>query len=261
MRKFWKKGVWLLFVAGIGTVLGFAKSEHKQIPCEIPSIIINQDTGHDFVTNEMVLEKLNNIGYSFQGNQLCEVDLHRVESEIMKISGVAHVEAYTYVNGGLQIDVVQRRPILRVINYSGSSFYIDEKGLTMPISDHYSAKVPVVSGNFNEPLNANINEIAKVDSLADKTLLDDMFIIASTIDTSDFWKNQIVQIHVNRKKEFEMIPRVGNQRILFGSSESAEGKFKKLEIFYKKGIDAERLNLYDTLSVEYKGQIVCSKIN
>jgi len=261
MKKFWKKGIWLLFVAGICTVLGFAKSEHKRIPCELPLISINHDTGHDFVTDEMVLEKLRNIGYSFQGDQICEVDLFRIESEIKKISGVARVEAYTYIDGGLQIDVVQRRPILRVINYSGTSFYLDEKGLTMPISDHYSAKVPVVSGNFNEPLNANVNEIAKVDSIADKTLLDDMFIIASTIDTSDFWKNQIVQIHVNRNKEFEMIPRVGSQRIMFGSAEAAEGKFKKLEIFYKKGIDADRLNLYDTLSVEYKGQIVCSKIN
>ena len=261
MKKFLKIGAWVLFVAGIGTVLGFAKSEHEKIPCELPQISINHDTGHDFVSDEMVLDRLNNIGYNFQGDQLCEVDLFRVETELMKISGVEHVEAYVFVNGGLQIDVKQRRPILRVINSTGMSFYIDANGNSMPISQHYSAKVPVVTGKFDEPMNLNMSDILNNDSIKEVSLLDDMFQLAKAIDANSFWQNQIVQIYVNETKEFELIPRVGRQRIMFGTAESTEGKFKKLEIFYKKGIKADRLNLYDTLSVKYKGQIVCSKIN
>lgn len=260
MKRFWKIGIWVMFVAGIGTVLGFAKSKHRQIPCETPAININQDTGHDFVTKEMVLDRLNNIGYSFHGDQLCEVDLFRVESEIRKIAGVAHVEAYTYVNGVLQIDVKQRRPILRVMNMNGTSFYLDEHGNSMPISERYTAKVPVVSGRFNEPLNMNISTVLESDTIRDETLLDEMFTMAEEIDANRFWQDQIVQIYVNAEQEFELIPRVGNHRIIFGDAESASGKFRKLEIFYKE-LEAERLNQYDTLTVKYKGQIVCSKNN
>ncbi len=260
IRKALKASVWLLFVVGIIAVLGFAQSKHRQIPCESPQIYINQDTGHDFVTDQMVLERLRNVGYAFQGDQLCEVDLALVEQEVRKIPGVEQVDAYTYVNGNLQIDVQQRRPILRVINASGMSFYLDDKGYSMPISRRYAAKVPVVTGQFEEPLNLNAVDALESDSIGEISLLDEMFMLAKQIDENRFWQSQIVQIYVNQDQEFELIPRVGDQRIMFGNAESIEGKFQKLELFYKKGY-ADRLNQYDTLSVMYKGQIVCSKVN
>jgi cell division protein FtsQ len=259
MKKLVKIGGWIVFVAAIGVVLGFAKSRHKEIPCDVPSVVIHHDSGFDFVTEEMVLERLRNIGYNFTGEHLCEVDLPRIEQEIVKIAGVDRVESFVYLNGDLVIDVKQRRPIVRLINDSGTSFYVDDEGNSMPLSDQCHAKVPVITGCFNEPTNINAIEAESLDSNSQITLLDEMFRVASCIDENDFWKNQIVQIYVNCDKEFELIPRVGNQRILFGPARKVKDKFKKLEIFYKNGIRPEQLNLYDTLTVKYKGQIVCSK--
>ena len=257
MKKLLKIGSWVLFVASTFVVLGFAKSRHSKIPCEIPKIIIHHDTGFDFVSSEMVLEQLRNIGYNFQSNQLCEVDLRSIEEKIVKVPGVAKVEAYVFLNGELIIDITQRRPIVRIINASGTSFYMDDNGNSMPLSTHCFAKVPVITGYFEESVNCSVLQF---DSQQKKeSLLDEMYSVASCIDENEFWQNQLVQMYINRNLELEMIPRVGDQRILFGEMNNVNDKFKKLEIFYKQGIKAERLNLYDTLSIKYKDQIVCSK--
>ncbi len=51
-----------------------------------------------------------------------------------------------------------------------------------------------------------------------------------------FWSEQIVQIYVNRKGEYELIPRVGAHQILLGSMEQWEKKLRNLELLYRQGL-------------------------
>lgn len=259
MKKYLKITYWSLFVVGVGVLFGFAQSGHRTVPCDAPIIHINQDTGHDFVTKEEVMQRLKDIGYSFDGQEWCEIDLIRVEETVRKIPGVEKVDAYTYVNGRLQIDVKQRRPILRIINRNGSSFYLDDKGNTMPLSNTYHARIPIVTGMLNELPNRKMNDILIHDSIANETLLDELYHVAKAVDENEFWQNQVVQMVVASKKELEIIPRVGDHRILMGKMENFDKKLNKLELFYEQAIETSQLNKYDTLIVKYKGQIVCSK--
>ena len=85
--------------------------------------------------------------------------------------------------------------------------------------------------------------------------------MSKLINNDTFLKSQIVQIHINNNGYFELIPRIGNQRILFGSSENMENKFKKIKLFYTNGPNSKDLNKYDTLNILYENQIICSKRN
>jgi cell division protein FtsQ len=85
--------------------------------------------------------------------------------------------------------------------------------------------------------------------------------MSKLINNDSFLKSQIVQIYINNNGYFEFIPRIGNQRILFGSIENMEKKFKKIKLFYKNGPQPKDLNKYDTLNVLYENQIICSKRN
>jgi cell division protein FtsQ len=85
--------------------------------------------------------------------------------------------------------------------------------------------------------------------------------MSKIINNDSFLKSQIVQIHINNNGYFEFIPRIGNQRILFGLAENMENKFKKIKLFYTNGPQVKELNNYDTLNVIYKNQIICSKRN
>jgi len=82
--------------------------------------------------------------------------------------------------------------------------------------------------------------------------------ISKYINTDAFWKAQIQQLFVNTNGDIELIPAVGNQIIIFGDEKNIADKFEKLKIFYKK---AEKINAwtkYDTININFKGQVVCS---
>ena len=83
--------------------------------------------------------------------------------------------------------------------------------------------------------------------------------VTNYVRTHDFWNAQIEQVYVNADGELELIPRVGNQTILFGDEKGMEEKFSKLYTFYKEGLSKTGWNQYKTINVTFKDQVVCSK--
>ena len=105
----------------------------------------------------------------------------------------------------------------------------------------------------------NANKIIANDSLRKLHTIDDIYLVAKAIDKSELIKLQALQVFVNRKTEFEITPRVGRNRLMLGDSENIENKLSRLERFYTTVIKPKELNNFDTISVKYNNQIVCSK--
>ena len=79
------------------------------------------------------------------------------------------------------------------------------------------------------------------------------------LQENDFWNNQIEQIYVHPDNEVELIPRVGNHRIVLGSFVDFEEKLDNLRLFYEKAIPKVGWEKYSIISLKYKDQIVCTK--
>ncbi len=253
---------WSLFAIGILVLLGFANIEYSDKECSKANVSISKETGHDFVTEEAILSKLNDIGYTFEGQRMRDIEIDHIEKSIAQLPGVKSTEVYKFNDGTVNIEIEQRRPVARVISSDGlMSYYIDDEGGLMPLSEDYIAKVPVFNGSIHVSRidEITVGEIEASDSLQKVYVLEDIYKVAMQLDKNEFMSSQVVQVYVNPKKEFEMIPRVGNHRILFGGSNDAELKFRKLEKFYTEVIEPKELNLYDTLNIKYKNQIICSK--
>lgn len=261
MKKVLKISAWSLFAIGTLVLLSFVDANYEAIDCNSPVINIDKSNGHDFVTEESVLEKMNDMGYSFDGQLFGDIEVARIEQALLDMPGVKTAQVFKYNSGAVQIEIDQRKPIARVIIKGGLvSFYLDAAGEKMPLSDDYVARVPIFNGEIKEAKNAySVNELYENDSLKEISVLDDIYEIALLFETNAFMKAQIVQVYFNKQLEMEMIPRVGNHRILFGNAENAEIKFKKLTKFYTEVIEPKELNLYDTINSKYINQIICSK--
>lgn len=143
----------------------------------------------------------------------------------------------------LKINITEREPIARIFNSDGNSFYIDSSITKLSLSDKFSARLPVFT-NFP----ATDNSLTK----ADKNLLAEIKNISLYILQSPFWMAQIEQVDITPQKSFEMIPKIGNQVIVFGSSENYEEKFHNLFTFYKNVQSKVGWSKYSTLNVSYK---------
>lgn len=259
MNKIFQISLWVIVLAGVAIILGFVNKSQQQILFSKPVITIDYETENRFINEEDVLSQIMNKNDT--GTLLLnQFDVTAIEEKLKHNNAIKDAQVYKTVDAKLNVNVKQRRPIVRIFS-NNESYYIDEEGSLMPLSNHYTARVLVVNGNLKEPFAkrylfnySNLN-----DSLIDKTLLDDIYKMAKYIDQSEFWKAQIEQVTVNKLLELELIPKVGNHKIVFGGVEGLEGKFQKLMIFYQKGLSKTGWNEYSEINLKYKNQVVCKK--
>src|SRR6476661_1829098 len=73
------------------------------------------------------------------------LDLKKLEMSVNKQEMVQKADVFVSVDGVLKAVVKQKTPVGRVFDEKGS-FYIDSEGNKMPLSDNYTARVPLLSG-------------------------------------------------------------------------------------------------------------------
>ena len=144
------------------------------------------------------------------------------------------------------------------------NYYLDDDGKMMPLSDKYTSNVLVANGNISESFGQNyfrsVANIAKDSTLRARSVLDELYAMATYINKDEFWKAQIQQIYINNDKEMELIPLVCNHKIIFGDTSNMEEKFNKLLTFYKQGLSyTGDWNKYSIINLKFKNQIVCTK--
>jgi cell division protein FtsQ len=150
-----------------------------------------------------------------------------------------------------------------VFNVYDESYYLDKDGNVMPTSDNYTARVPVASGFImDKQFKMQRFKVAEMtDSMNQRSSLDELFKLATFIRNDEFWKAQIQQIRVEPNGELTLIPTVGDHHILLGGTDKMEQKFKKLLLFYRKGLNKTGWDQYSHINLKYKDQVICTKKN
>jgi len=262
MNKWLQISIWIVTILLIIVTLGFVNESKNETVFSKPLINIDYETENRFISEEDVLSQI--VSVVDTGILLLNrFNVTDIEEKLNNNHSIKGAQVYKTINGKLIVNVKQRRPIARIFPKNSVSYYIDENGNLMPLSNKYSARLLVVSGNLNEPFakRYKFNYNSLHDTLMNKTMLDDIYKLTEYIDKSEFWKAQIEQIVVNKVSEFELIPKVGNHKIVFGEIDNLEGKFEKLMIFYKKGLSKTGWNEYTEINLKYKNQVVCKKRN
>lgn len=261
MKKAIQIGSWVLLCTSLLVVLGFVGSSHADTICHSIEIDIDRSNGNYFVEEEDIHAMVYHEMDTLVGRPIAFIETEKLEYKINNHPAVSNAEVYKTIDGKLMIQVKQRTPIVRLFATNGDSYYLDSTGKVMPISEKYTSRVFVANGYLNDAfLEVNqINARNVPDELKDSVSIDDIFHFAEFIRKDRFWKAQIEQLYVNKDFEIELIPRVGNHRIVFGDATEIEKKFDKLKIFYDKGLSKTGWNEYSVINLKYANQVVCKK--
>ncbi len=246
---------WLLVLLGAAalTISAIAAREAKNIQ-EIEVTVIPLADGELLLTELQVREELEkSFTKPLASLLLAEVDVRRVESVLERHPLVASADAYVDADMRLHVKVIQRNPLLRVVANNGQNYYLDQEGVRMPLSEVYTARVPVASGNIVVWSNDYLTQ--------DQHPLRDLYELARLLNQDDFYKALIEQIYVNNKGEYILAPKVGDQLIYLGryEKEKTRERLARLKIFYEKGIPYEGWRKYAAFDLRYADQVVCKK--
>ena len=192
------------------------------------------------------------------GMPLSSIPLLDMEQRIRAYPLVKQADVYSTSDGVLHVEIGQRFPILRIINAYQEHFYIDEEGRVLSHLPHFSAHIPVVTGEIRVHPADLPAVIRRQKPGVSPDCWQSLFELALFLQKDPFWKAQIQEIHVLDNQEFRLIPSMGPP-IIFGPWEDARDKFDRLFTLYRKGLPAVGWDKYRSINVKYKGQIICTK--
>jgi cell division protein FtsQ len=256
--------MWVLLVGGFITLLSFTLWEHNSLSCKNYVIRIDYGNADTLVTKTDIYNLIKKTGNVLKGEMIGDIDVSAIEREIRHQPYVAHAEVFLTLDGIVEINILQRQPILRIFNQKGESFYLDGMGSLLPLNPTFSARVLVANGfvdeSYSKRTNYMIDSVRQKDSAEYRAVMINLLKLATYIVKDRFLRVQIEQIYVDKLGEFELLPRVGNHVIIFGPAEDLEDKFSRLFAFYKYGLSKTGWNKYNVINIKFKNQVVCSKI-
>jgi cell division protein FtsQ len=240
LKKFLKYIFLPILLGGIGFLYGFSNQRNSQQTIT-KSVVKFQSNEPYFLTEEIVNKLLiqNNAIVKKQAKSV--IDLYKLEEQVLESPYVEKVSLFITVDGNLNTVIKQREPIARILN-GNSSYYVDSQAVKVPISENYSARVPVISGISNE------KEVSSLIVLLNK-IVDD-----------DFLSKEIIGIELRAQNEYMFTVRSGNYRINFGDLTEIDSKIKKLKAFYSKVFLDSTIHKYKTINIKYHNQVVGEKI-
>lgn len=241
---------WLICLSSLIVFMSFIEEKKQELTCA--KVKIDISGSQRYIERSEINRLLTRNKERLVGKVLTTLHIHDIENVLKANPFIEQAKVYTDMDGSIWVQIKQREPVLRVLNAFNQDFYIDQNGLKMPISIHYTANVLASNGFIMETFSN------KVDTLKTK-IAKDLFTTALFIEKDTLWSQQIEQIYVNTNAEFELVPRVGDHKIILGNTDSLTTKFNNLLVFYKKALPIVGWNTYKTINLKYANQIVCEK--
>lgn len=240
MRLFnWTNVRLLLMIMVVIFLFSFTsyKNEHRKIK-KIEVVFVGENTlfMKEEAVNKLLIEKNKDI----QTLNKVDLDLKKLELSINNQQMVENADVFVSVDGVLKAMIKQKTPVGRVFDETGS-FYIDYEGNKMPLSDNYTARVPLISGEIT---------IVKKDKLSE---------VLRMIAEDEFLKKNIIGVQVLPNGSLVMANRNYDYKIDFGRTINIEKKFKNYKAFFQKAVLDSTLDKYKRINLKFTKQVVCIK--
>ena len=240
--------LWVTIGLGtLGLLIAAVKSKNVKL-CKGIEINISGVNDNFFIDKKDVLVIINSFsGQAAEGKTIESFNLRQMEAALERDVWIKNAELFFDNNDILQAGVQEREPVARIFTESGDTYYIDSSTARLPLSQKFSARVPVFTHFPSE---------AGILSAADSFLLSDIKNVSIQLLADSFLMAMIDQVDITPQRTFEMTPKIGRQLIEFGDASSAGAKFKKLKLFYSKIITKAGWTHYSNINLQYDNQVV-----
>tara|TARA_B110000263_G_scaffold107290_1_gene93722 strand:- start:204 stop:917 length:714 start_codon:yes stop_codon:yes gene_type:complete len=227
----------LFFVCALFAALLSFTLKSKSLEVQTINSIDIKNSGDSFVNENQLYELLKYNGLIYEEQEV--FDISSMELVINNQPQIKDAQVFLNLNGSVDISIKERNPILRVFE-SNSSYYLDEDCYLMPLSDSYTSRNLIASGDIND------------------FKIEDICGLSKFIEADEFLKSLISQIHF-QKNNTVLITRIKNHNINIGNLDLIEVKFDNLMCFYNNIIKYKGWDYYSSISLKYTDQIICSK--
>jgi cell division protein FtsQ len=248
------KKILLLFslsVAIVGVVIVLVAANKHQQAVSFKNLQIDIDLHRQlfFVNHEEVKQVFKDLFPDSANRKNANINIKLFEKQLEKNAFVEDAQIYSDMRGNIFAAIVQKQPLLRIINNNGVSYYLDVNGEKLPLSNNFTPRVIVATGYIE----TNNNPVV------DSSRLKQLFDIVKFIQNDKFLWALCEQIDVLQNGDMEIIPKTGKYRFIIGDTNELEAKFKRLKIFYTEVLKNDTVQYNNIINLKYHNQIICTK--
>ena len=244
--------IWLTLIAGISALLFFSimrksNAEVKTLVVEIEKI----NDGEQLISEKEIKQILQlAAGKTITKANIKSLNLRKLEAKLNKDKRIQRADLYFDSKNRLHAHIIQKKPIMRVIDEEGGEYYLDENGKQVPVTRGSAVRVPLVTGIRDT--------FSLVNTKSDRpSKLKQVFDIMKYVAKDPFLTALIEQAHVEHDSigDIVLIPKLGREKLIFGDASDIQAKFDNLKIFYRDGMPKLGWSRYKSLNLKYSHQV------
>ncbi len=239
---------WFVIMAGLtGVTFIAARFQAEEVITSVKAEVLLLDKGNNLILPEDIVKTVVKKFGPLEKLPIDLVDMRGIEQFLLTSPYVKEASVFLGASGVLTLSIRQRMPIMRIVDNGGTHWYVDVDTVRMPVSRNFTARVPLVNGNF--PMTTDIK------NWPIETLLD----IAMMLQEDDFMRSMVDQLYVESKDKIWLVPRLGPSRILITATSDLEDQAERIRKFYKKALPSMGWDTYEYIDTRFAGQVVAKK--
>ncbi len=240
--------MWLVLLASLtGVTLMAARFQADAVITGVEAEVSLLEKGNNLILPEEFVEMVTKKFGPVTGLPVDLVDMRSMEEYLKTNPYVRDANVYLGASGKLMLSLHQRMPLMRIVDNSNRHWYIDTDTVLMPVSSHFTARVPLVNGNF--PMTKDVHQWP----------VEDLFRIAEVLQENEFMGSLIDQIYMESDEMIWLVPRFGPSKILVGNTDELEDKADRIQRLYKQALPYKGWDTYTYIDTRIAGQIVAKK--
>lgn len=239
LRSWLYVGLTLAVVAYLVVAWMISSSASSDRLCEGVLITVHDTADIHFVTPHELSAELGDLPQTARSTRLADIDVDSLERMLDHFDKIEKVNVDILSNGKLLIDVWPMRPVARIFDSAGLSYYINRAGKRIAAEPGYFLDVPVIRGDFSAEFPAT-SLLPLLDYLA----------------TDPDWAEAISMIDARSPSDIILVPVIRGHVINIGDTTDFADKFRRLRLMYAKVMSAKGWDFYKELSVKWRGQVV-----
>ena len=203
----------------------------------------------DLVNKKDVIEMLRTKSdYDLAHTAIKDLRISDVEEALQMDTRIHKPEVYIDAQNNLIIDIIQRRPIVRIMSKAGDQYYLDQAGHYISKTEFRAVRVPVATGL--------IESYATGDDIATKKRLQQVYALSVAIHKDKFLSALIEQIHVGEGNRIVLTPKIGSEKIVIIHHDNLEDKLQNLKSFYAYMAKKNKWGDYSEIDISYNKQVI-----
>ena len=215
------------------------KSAAANRMCQGVLITVHDTSEIHFVTPQELSAELGDLPSRALDTRLADIDIDSIERMFNLFDKIERVNVNILTSGKLLIDVWPMRPVARIFDSAGQSYYINRAGKRIAAEPGYFLDVPVVKGDFSPTFPAT-----------------SLIPLIDYIEADPDWRDAISMIEARSSGDIILVPVIRGHVINMGDTTNFADKFRRLKLMYSKVMSSKGWDFYKEISLKWRGQVV-----